>query len=268
MADSPDSSPRRRFLAGLVGGTALSAAGAAGAATVYLSTEDATWGGKIGYRGPRSVTGPADRALPQVPVRVDDDGYLHGRFPAAAGDGVPTTTLGGVDYSAEWFRYCGGTTHPGLRADADQDTYLRAAPGSPYEWQAEALAPGERLHVSAFEDYRTWSNGVGTDGVGKPAMATWRSRGTDETIHVQVLRSARVPGGVDGDDDWLAASTDVGFVAWMADCVNRCAVTAFKGYESSETFDAGDVVYCPRHQSLFDPFEVVADSFAAPKWET
>lgn len=267
MGDTTDGSRRRRFLAGLVSGSAIATAGITAATTLQRSTRAGTWGGRIRYRGPRNVTGPADRALPQVPVAVDDDGYLHGRWPSSTEGQVPVEVIGGVRYSPEWFRYCEAEEHPGLRPAAGQDTLLRAAPDPPYVWQAAALTPGEPLHVSAFSDYATWGNGVGTDGLGKPAMATWRSQGPVPTIRVQVLRSGRVP-DVAGDDAWVRASTDRSFVAWRADCPNYCAITAFKAYESSERFDAGDLVYCPRHQSLFDPFEVVESTFVAPRWET
>jgi hypothetical protein len=30
--------------------------------------------------------------------------------------------------------------------------------------------------VSDFENFEAWSNGIGEDGIGKPAMATWRSQ--------------------------------------------------------------------------------------------
>lgn len=277
MPTVPDPPSRRRYLSALVGGTVLASAGATALAAVDLTTTSSTWGGTVRYRGLEIAGGPADEPLPQVPVRVDDEGYLHGRFPAASGDEIPTTELGGVRYSAEWFRYCDATEHPGLRGDADGDTYLRAAElpppdleGSPlpsYGWQREAVAPGDRLHVSHFDDYRSWTNGIGTAGIGKPAMATWRSQETDQPLHVQVLRSERVPGDVAGDDRWLAASTDAGFIAWSARCTNWCAVTAFKGYAASEKFAGADLAYCPRHQSTFDPFSVVASTQVTPRWE-
>lgn len=206
-----------------------------------------------------------------------------GRFPRCQCGSATTATSTAASPSAETARSprrpsagcatprsgsatAGAERHPGLRRGADQDTALRAAPDPPYDWQRAALSPGERLHVSQFEDYGDWGNGVGTDGLGKPVMATWRSRGVDDPIHVQVLRSSRVPEMRAAGGDWLSASTDGAFVAWRADCTGWCAVTAFKGYGASETFDAGDLVYDPRNQSTFDPFDVVVDMTVTPEW--
>lgn len=268
MVPEPPAGPtRRRFLTGVVG-SAVAAAGATVAAVSIgaMTSSRGSGGGRVPYRGMRNVTGPAPRALPQVPVAVDEEGFLRGIWPAATTDGVPVATLGGVRYSADWFRYCGFADRPAFTGDAERDTYLRAAPYPPYEWQATAYDPGERLHVSDFSDYESWENGVGTPGLGKPAMATWRSREAHTPFRVQVLRSARVPALREGDA-WLRASTDREFIACAAHCTYGCAATAFKAYGVSEKFDAGDLIYCPDHQSLFDPFDVVAGSFVAPAME-
>lgn len=194
-----------------------------------------------------------------MPITVDEEGYLHGVWPMGQTDGVPTETIEGVQYSPAW--YCGLADHPGLVPDATVETYLRSSSDTPYEWQAETHEPGERLHVSDFADYETWGNGIGSCGLGKPAMATWRSHGP-EPFPVQVVRSARVSRLAE-EDDWLDASTTDGFVAWSASCPKQCAVTTFEGHVESEQFDAGDLVYCPKHQSPFDPFDIVSSSFVA-----
>lgn len=72
---------------------------------------------------------------------------------------------------------------------------------------------------------------------------------------MQVVRRPRVS-ELRSSDDWLFATTDLDFVAWAPLCPNDCATTAFKGYEASEEVGGGDLAYCPRHESLFDPFDV------------
>lgn len=258
---------RRRFLKGMVGGGAtvsLTTTAVVGVETI--TAKRGGGGGLTEYRGIRNVTGPAPRALPQVPVTVDENGYLRGHWPDASSD-VPSTTLGGETYSADWFRYCGFENHDGFRPESTQTGYLRAVAEPPYRWQADDFDGGERLRASDFEDYEDWENGIGTDGLGKPAMAQWRSEGSDESFPVQVLRSTRVRELREGGDEWLRASTSQDFIAWAAACTNNCATTAFKGYEESEVFDAGDLVYCPEHQSLFDPFDVVSARYVVPKWD-
>lgn len=258
---------RRRFLKGVVGGAAAVSLATAGAVSVETMTSTRSrGGGLIGYRGISNVTGPAPRALPQVPLTVDEEGYLRGRWPDTGSDGVPSATLGGVTYSADWFRYCGFEEHDGFRPERTQTAYLRAATDAPYEWQAEQFEAGERLHVDDFADYRDWGNGIGTAGLGKPAMAQWRSEDTDRSFPVQVLRSSRIGEMHDRGGEWIRASTSRDFLAWAATCTYKCTTTAFKGYEASEVFDAGDLVYCPKHQSLFDPFEVVSAQYIAPEW--
>lgn len=220
------------------------------------------------YRGIRPVSGPAPRALPQVPVAVDDEGYLHGRWPPDTTGDSTAMTLGGVRYTAAWFQYCGYRDHPGFRPDADQDTYFRSVNSPVYDWQASAYESGERLHVSDFADYETWTNGVGTPGIGKPAVTTWRSQGLDgPPFRVHVLRSPKVSTIREAGDEWMDVSTTAdGFIAWAAQCTHRCCTPVFKQFEKGadlnlpESYDS-DLVYCPCHASQFDQFDIVESSF-------
>lgn len=265
MGERPGGS-RRRFLAGVVGGAAAITTGTVAATALHLSTSNHDTGGRIKYRGIRKIGGPAD-PLPQVPITVDDDGYLHGVWPDETENGVPTTTIAGVTYSADWFRYCNFEDHAGFRADADEDTSLRSAADPPYDWQTDATNHGDRLHTSDFDDYETWGNDIGTAGLGKPAIATWRSQNANRPFFVQVMRSERVS-EMQEDGEWLHATTDDDFIAWVSHCTHWCAVTAFKAYEDSENFGGEDLVYCPKHQSVFDPFDIVTGIVNVPPWES
>ena len=266
---------RRRFVEGVVGGATLASTGTVAVATTETATTDqGTGGGATTYYGVENVAGPAPRAMPQIPVEVDEGGYVRGRYPTEAGsrgeegrDGSLTTEIGGVTYSPTWFQYCGVQEYEGLSPSYDGDDYFRHAEGTDYEWQDREAEPGSRVHVDEFDDYETWGNGVGEAGVGKPAVVTWRSEGTDDAIPVLLLRSPRVGDLVDraGDDDtsrWLAASTDGDFVAVLDKCTHYCCVPGFKAGPYVPA-DAADRIYCPCHQSVYDPFSIVEQSYTA-----
>ncbi len=286
MVDPSSKTSRRRFLTGVVGGGVAVGVGVVATTTLGSMTETPNGGGPVTYRGISNRDGPATRALPQVPIRVDAEGYLHGVWPEQPGqDGiVPTKEFGDVRYSANWFRYCDFADYPGFRPDSDADTYLRSAPDPPYDWQARTYHPGEPLNISDFNDYETWDNDIGKAGLGKPALTVWRWAGSDvpagtinedgywqgsgpTPFHVQVLRSPKVHQLRDQGGAWTRASTSAtGFTAWSASCTLNCAMTGFKATRDSEKFEAGDVVYCPHCQSTFSPFEIVTVQFVAPKW--
>ncbi len=278
MPENEDSYPaesgRRRFVKGVVGASALGATGVVGAATIETTTSSTgAGGGTLQYFGIENISGPAPRAMPQIPIEIDDEGYLKGVWPEVStktveGEQVQVaqTQLGGITYSSEWFQYCGVQTYAGIAPGADQSNYFRSAEGAPYEWQSE-LEPGTRLNVSDFSDYEVWGNGIGKAGLGKPAMATWRSQDLppQETIPVQVLRSTKIEELAQQSDypNWVKASTDQGFIAWLDKCTHFCCVPGFKSTAQSTKFGASNDVYCPCHQSVYDPFSIVQKQFTS-----
>lgn len=230
-------------------------------------------GGTTQYFGVKNVDGPAPRAMPQIPVRIDADGYLRGLFPEWStienDQGrkvqVARTDIGGTTYGAQWFQYCGVQTYPGLQPDADQDEYFRYASNSPYKWQQEAVRANDRVHIDDFQDYESWENDIGKGGLGKPAFATWRSQGITQaggTMPVQLIRSTRVEKAAK-NDQWLQASTRDGFLAILDKCTHFCCVPGFKSFQDSAKFDAENKIYCQCHQSVYDPFNIVRRSFVA-----
>ncbi|WP_276301433.1 ubiquinol-cytochrome c reductase iron-sulfur subunit [Halorussus lipolyticus] len=269
----PEESGRRRFVKGVVGSASLAGIGTAAAASINSATEPTGAGGGITqYFGVENTAGPAPRAMPQIPVEVDDDGFLKGIWPepeTVTEQGREITVsemeLGGITYTSEWFQYCGGQTYPGVKPDADQDNFLRYASSPPYEWQQEAVEPGEQVNVEHFTDYETWGNGIGTSGIGKPALVTWRSQDVPSsgTIPVQLIRSERIRRMSDRGDQWLSASTEEGFLANMNKCTHFCCVPGFKSLSDSQRFGAADEIYCQCHQSVYDPFSIVRRSFVA-----
>jgi Rieske Fe-S protein len=271
----PPRTDRRRFVKGVVGAGALAGVGtgAAGAISTATNAVGGT-GGPTEFVGIENTDGPAPRGMPIVPLTIDDEGYLKGVWPDVEERELPDGStievteqeMGGLTYSGRWFQYCGVQTARGLEPTADQDNYLRSSADA-YEWQSD-LDPGARLHVDDFEDYETWTNGVGRAGVGKPAGATWRSQaaeGEDVTeIPVQVLRSTRVPELVEASavGDFLEEATEQGFMAWLNKCTHFCCSPGFKS-EGSARFDAANEVYCQCHQSVYDPFSPVELKFNA-----
>jgi Rieske Fe-S protein len=264
----PVESGRRRFVKGVVGSAALASVGTGAGAAIGSATSAAGAGGGITkYLAIENIDGPAPRGMPQIPITIED-GVLKGVWPDKIEEGVGVMEIGGHTYSTSWFQYCGVQTYPGVKPDEDQENAFLAASNPPYSWQSEAVEPGDELTVDLFDDYKNWGNGIGKSGLGKPAMGTWRSKdlSPQETIPIQVLRSTRIEELAGSDDDvgqWLAATTDQGFIAWMDKCTHFCCVPGFKATQQSEKFGAENEIYCPCHQSVYDPFSIVEKSFVA-----
>ena len=277
----PGDSGRRRFVKGVVGGSALAAVGATGSAAVNsVTTTPGKGGGSTRAMAIENTAGPAPRGMPQIPVEIDDEGYLRGAWPE-----VRTVNQGGreveiartddyegsgITYSSEWFQYCGVESYGGIEPTYESDNYFRSGSSPGYDWQSEALSGGDRLHVDAFEDYEEWGNGIGQAGLGKPATGNWRSQDAEDNIPVQVIRSPIVEEVANGETDaprrvvdWVDASTQDGFVAWLNKCTHFCCVPGYKQNEGSAKFDGEDDVYCPCHQSVYDPFKIVQTLFTA-----
>jgi Rieske Fe-S protein len=268
----PESSGRRRFVKGVVGSAALAGVGTSVGSMINTTTNPTgAGGGTTEYFGMENTDGPAPRAMPQVPIRIDDEGFLQGLWPEVeeVEEGGRTyktarTDLAGVTYSNEWFQYCGVQTFPGVQPDADQDPYLRYAQNPPYTWQQEEVSSGDRIHIDDFEDYGSWGNDIGRSGLGKPAFATWRSQGVppQNTMPIQLIRSERVEEQAP-NDEWLSASTREGFIAFLDKCTHFCCVPGFKSFGDSGKFNAEDMVYCQCHQSVYDPFSIVKRAYVA-----
>jgi Rieske Fe-S protein len=272
---SPLDTGRRRVVRGVVGGAVLTGAGASGATVVGLSTSPTGRGGGVRqYFGIELTDGPAPRGMPLIPVRVDDEGFLSGLFPPAEEREVGGRTVlvaeadvGGATDSTEWFQYCGVRSVPAVAPGSAQDDFLRYDAGGD-DWQREAVAPGQRMHADDFADYREWRNEFGRAGLGKPATGTWRSVDVpgSETLSVQVVR---VAGGVLDrmladlvSGAFVAAAAPDGFLAWLNKCTHFCCVPGYERTAQAAAFGAEDA-YCPCHQSVYDPFSVVQESFVA-----
>jgi Rieske Fe-S protein len=276
MADEdkyPDDSDRRRFVKGVVGSAALAGVGTATAGTLNLATHPTGEGGGITqFFGVENIDGPAPRGMPQIPIEIDDEGFLGGVWPevterTVAGKEITVaeTEIGGITYSGDWFQYCGVQNYPGVDPEADQDNYFRYTESTKYDWQNEEVSGGDRVHVDDFDDYAEWGNDIGRSGLGKPAQATWRSQGVSSSegvLPIQIIRSTQVEEAA-GNDEWLSAATQDGFMAILNKCTHFCCVPSFKGTEDAAKFEADDLIYCQCHQSVYDPFNVIKESFVA-----
>lgn len=269
----PAESDRRRFVKGVVGASALGTVGVSSAAAINsATTAPGAGGGTIQFMGIENIDGPAPRAMPQIPLKITDDGVLQGIWPETETqeiDGQEVTVaemnIGGRTYSSEWFQYCGLQGYTGIQPDADQDNAFRSveSPPAAYEWQSD-LSAGEPLTRDMFDDYESWGNEIGKSGLGKPAMGTWRSQDVSpqNTITIQVLRSTQIK-DLAQDDPWLSETTTDGFIAWLNKCTHFCCVPGYKAYADSASFGAENEVYCQCHQSVYDPFSVVQRQFTA-----
>ncbi|KAA9407946.1 ubiquinol-cytochrome c reductase iron-sulfur subunit [Haloarcula sp. CBA1131] len=274
----PAPSGRRRFVKGLVGASALSGVTTVGGLAVDAATDQGgVGGGTVSYIGIQNIAGPANRPMPLVPLEISD-GALRGKWPSvsevtAGGDTfrIAKAELGGVTYSQQWFQYCGLEVAAGLEPDPERDGFLRSK--AAYDWQSQ-LNDGDKLRVEHFEDYESWGNDIGSDGLGKPAVATWRSQGEDvKEIQVQVFRTPAVSKMVAGDDEYadlageirefLDAATAKDFIAWVNRCTHLCCNPGYKTMPGSAKFEAADKVYCNCHQSVYDPFSPTTATFAS-----
>ncbi|AAG19097.1 MULTISPECIES: ubiquinol-cytochrome c reductase iron-sulfur subunit [Halobacterium] len=270
MSDKyPESSGRRRFVKGVVGSAALAGAGTAGTAVLESVTNPTgSGGGQTNYFAVENTAGPAPRGMPMVPIEIDDNGDIKGVFPDVKE--VETETggtkkqarmeLGGIEYTPNWYQYCGVQGYGGLRPDYDGDNYFRFS-GAGYSWQPS----GGKVNIDEFDDYDTWENDYGDAGIGKPAKATWRSQNTDNTIPILIIRSPVLEDRVESAEgevaEWLEAATDQGVMAIVNKCTHFCC--APQGFRTSNYEGAEDKIYCQCHQSIYDPFSIVKKSFVA-----
>jgi len=162
--------------------------------------------------------GPAPRGLPQVPWKSPTTGISAGSGPKrrpsrrrAKRSRSHRSSSAGKTYTGAWYQYCGVESQENIEPDYEaEDNLFRAAPGK-YDWMDEVYDEGERIHIDDFDDYDEWGNGIGDDGVGKPASVTWRSQNAETALNVNVIRSSRIEEAVENSgDEWLEASTDQG----------------------------------------------------------
>ena len=264
----PPESGRRRFVKGVVGGGALAGVGATGAVSVNtLTTASGAGGGTVEARVVENVAGPAPRGMPQIPIEIDDDGFIKGVWPEVTTEtqqGVEFEVAkaedfkgSGVTYSQEWFQYCGLESNNALTPSYESDNYFVATESSDYAWQQDAKSAGDRFNVSDFDDYTEWGNGIGQAGLGKPAQAKWRSADSENLMPVAIIRSEAIEEAAQ-DDPWLQASTDQGVMAYLNKCTHFCCVPGYKTLGGSANYDAEDRIYCQCHQSVYDPFSIVS----------
>jgi Rieske Fe-S protein len=284
MADSdkyPVESDRRRFVKGVVGSAALAGVGVTSAMTVdSLTTPAGAGGGPTKYRGNERVGGPAPRGMPQIPLEIDDEGYIKGVWPEVEMQETPggqeiavaEKEIAGFTYSTTWFQYCGSQTSPAVEPTAEWDNYFRYAGTSNYDWQNENVEGGDKIHVDDFDDYQDFGTGVGDPGLGKPAQAEWRSQRQSggeveeleprDKLPVQIIRSPEIEEAAQ-DNEWLAETTEKGFIANLNQCTHFCCVPGFQMHEGSAGYDAENLTYCNCHQSVYDPFNIVEQQFVA-----
>jgi len=274
----PTESGRRRFVKGVVGSAALGTVAVGTGASINTATSPTgAGGGATEFIGIENTEGPAPRGLPIIPIEIQN-GELKGVWPSVeerTSGGrtfkVAEQRIGGFLYTSAWFQYCGVQQYKGAQPDADASNTFLSKAGS-YDWQSD-VEPGTPLTVDMFSDYEEWGNNIGKPGLGKPAGADWRTTEEGRPLPVEVLRSTEVSRMANGEGpysdipsnirNFVKAATAQDFVAYLAKCTHFCCVPGFKKYPGSAKFDAEDDVYCPCHQSIYDPFSPVLKQFTA-----
>lgn len=283
----PGDSGRRRFVKGVVGGATLAGVGATGSAAINsVTASSGAGGGATEAMAIENTAGPAPRGMPQIPIEIDG-GELKGIWPEVTEEKqggvtiqIAETDLGGKTYSTEWYQYCGVETYEPIKPgyEPEDGNYFHVGSNPTYEWQSD-LGAEDRLTVDMFDDYEEWGNDIGVSGLGKPASGTWRSVGAENSLLINVIRSPVIEElaasgsakGADGESyevnsstqEWLQASAPQGFIAWLNKCTHFCCVPKYKGLDGSKKFDAANEVYCPCHQSVYEPFSVVPTLYTA-----
>jgi len=208
--------------------------------------------------------------MPQIPIEIDDEGFIKGVWPEIQTETVEGVEIevarediGGVTYSQEWFQYCGLESNNALDPSYESDNYFTQDPGGGYEWQSDK-GEGDRFNVSEFDDYLEWNSeaGIGSAGIGKAGSAIWRSGDSENPMPVTILRSETIEEAAQ-DNEWLAASTDQGVIAWLNKCTHFCCVPSFKTANDAPRYGAADKVYCACHQSVYDPFSITTALYVA-----
>ena len=198
----PAESGRRRFVKGVVGGAALAGVGATGAVSINtLTTSSGAGGGPVEAMVIENTAGPAPRGMPQIPIEIDDDGFIKGIWPEIQTETVEGVEVevarqdmpGDVTYSQEWFQYCGLESNNALDPSYESDNYFVQDPGGGYEWQSDK-SEGDRFNISEFDDYTEWQSaaGIGSAGIGKAANAIWRSGESSNPLPITILRSEAI----------------------------------------------------------------------------
>ncbi|MFC7138085.1 hypothetical protein ACFQRB_19660 [Halobaculum litoreum] len=98
---------------GVLGGAVLAGFGATGSAAVNsLTSPQGTGGGVTQYVGNTLIDGPAPRGMPQVPVRIDDEGYIRGVWPTVgqAEQGGRQVSVAEMEPAASSTRASGSST--------------------------------------------------------------------------------------------------------------------------------------------------------------
>lgn len=276
----PVESDRRRFVKGVVGGSVLSGVLTTGAVAVSSATAPSSGGGGfVNYFGAERTAGPAPRGLPQIPIEIDDDGQLLGIWPEPETQTLPdgsefteaSMELGGIEYTTEWYQYCGVQTFGGIKPDADgEDQVLRYDAGS-YDWMSD-VENGDPMLTEHFEDYDEWTNDIGEPGQGKPATGTWRSQNVppEQTVPILVIKTDQlnVEEMNDSTREWVEASCpqdeDGGrYLGYVNKCTHFCCAPGYRTLDDAAAFGAANEIYCNCHNSVYKPFNIIEQQFVA-----
>ncbi|MEM4780927.1 MAG: Rieske 2Fe-2S domain-containing protein, partial [Halalkalicoccus sp.] len=81
-------------------------------------------------------------------------------------------------------------------------------------------------------------------------------------LETVVIRSARMEEAAE-DDEFLAEATEEGVFAFLNVCTHFCCIPGFKISETAERAGRGDQVFCQCHQSFYDPFSILEQTFVS-----
>lgn len=210
----------------------------------------------VRYYGARSVSGPAPRGVPYVPITVEDGAF------------VAKTKLSyrGRDMDVlEWHRFCGRRDAPGLDPGFTDDNTLTFASRPEHElfirpWFRDLV--GKPVRPEDFPD------------VGFGADFLWRSQGIAEAHALPGIILRVDPPTIQRLDqragnalpldrrEWEFVKREVfwnGFIAVSSVCTHFCCVAGYKTAERlARPRGAWENVYCTCHSANFDPRQPVA----------
>lgn len=194
---------------------------------------------RVEYVGAALLSGPAQRGVPMLPLRVRADGVL---------EGVAQTDL-------DAFRYCAREDAAGLREGGDERLRYHVVPGREEQpWYADRV--GQLARTSDFTAER--------DG----ALVAWRSANAAPKglllFNLVRLDAAqmRVDAGAEQGRTFLVALPDgAALAAFYAACPHFCCTMGYHESPLARPMGAWDDLFCSCHFVTCDPRHLVRDFF-------
>lgn len=218
---------RRSFVRECVALGLLGATGATGGLAAKVMFGQGAKTVRVRYVGAKVAHSPAPRALPMIPLRVNERGEV---------EGVPS--------HLDWYKYCGRERLPGLSESYGGDNVLRyhASTGK-LSFVLDDWYKGLVGHVVRVADIP----------LGRGAPVRWRSENVAQGQEISGVVLRLPPDEYRGPADGVVD----GVSCFCTFCTHFCCVPGWREVEVAPD----DKLHCTCHGSQFDPRRLVEDEF-------